>query len=192
MKVRHFFVPVLCGTLVLGLLAFAAGRERETELMRAVRTGELLRLHILADSDEEKAQSDKLAVRDAVLEALSPVLEGAANAAEAEARVRERLPLIEETARQTLEASGESYPVQARIVVADFPDRIYAGQLVPAGEYRALQIRLGKAEGHNWWCVLYPPLCFVGEETVETEEVRFESALLAWLRSLRKKGGKTA
>ena len=193
MRTRQFLsrslgLLLLPAATLLGLACYWAGGSSATELTRAVRSGELLRLHILADSDEEKAQADKLLVRDAVLEALAPLLEGADSAQEAETLVQDNLAMVEAVARQTLQAQGESYPVEAEILTAHFPDRVYLDHLVPEGEYRALQIRLGSAQGHNWWCVLYPPLCFVGEDCVELDEVRFESKIASWIRTWLAKG----
>ena len=67
----------------------------------------------------------------------------------------------------------------------EFPDRTYGGQKVPAGTYTALRIELGDAAGRNWWCVMYPPLCFSGEDVAQTD-VKFESSLLKWIRSWKK------
>jgi len=176
-----------------GLWRYASGRTGATALARAVQSGEILRLHILADSDEPSAQVDKLCVRDAVLDYLTPYLLEAQSAAQAERIVQKQLSGVEDAARLALQERGQSYGVQALLTTARFPDRVYQKHLVPAGDYRTLQVRLGSAEGHNWWCVLYPTLCFANKGQSGMEEVRFHSALLNWLRKLKKeKGGDAA
>ncbi len=175
-----------------GLWRYASGRTGATALARAVQSGEILRLHILADSDEPSAQADKLCVRDAVLDYLTPYLLEAQSAAQAERIVQKQLSGVEDAARLALQERGQSYGVQALLTTARFPDRVYQKHLVPAGDYRTLQLRLGSAEGHNWWCVLYPTLCFANKGQSGMGEVRFHSVLLNWLRKLKKeKGGET-
>ena len=164
---------------------WAAGAAHPTDLQRAVRSGELLRIHILAHDDSDAQQAVKLKVRDAILEAFSPALTGMESAQQAVQLVQRSLPLAQQVAQRTVREQGYDYPVRVQFGAYEFPDRVYGGQLVPAGTYTALRIELGDAAGRNWWCVMYPPLCFSGEDVAQTG-VKFESSLLKWIRSWKK------
>lgn len=164
---------------------WAAGAAHPTDLQRAVRSGELLRIHILAHDDSDAQQAVKLKVRDAILEAFSPALTGVESAQQAVLLVQRSLPLAQQVAQRTVREQGYDYPVRVQFGAYEFPDRVYGGQLVPAGTYTALRIELGDAAGRNWWCVMYPPLCFSGEDVAQTG-VKFESSLLKWIRSWKK------
>lgn len=164
---------------------WAAGAAQPTDLQRAVRSGELLRIHILAHDDSDAQQAVKLKVRDAILEAFSPALTGVESAQQAVQLVQRSLPLAQQVAQRTVREQGYDYPVRVQFGAYEFPDRVYGGQLVPAGTYTALRIELGDAAGRNWWCVMYPPLCFSGEDVAQTG-VKFESSLLKWIRSWKK------
>lgn len=120
----------------------------------------LLRLHILADSDSLRDQEIKLHVRDAVLAYAQPLLSSASSAAEAEAALLLVLPELTELANRTLKQYGAGYTAYAAISTEFFPIRRYGSLLLPPGSYRALRIVLGTGRGHNWWCMLYPSLCF--------------------------------
>lgn len=120
-----------------------------------------LRLHILAASDTPFDQSVKLAVRDQVVEYLEKEVSGCHSKTEAMDVIESRLPLIERLCDTRLASCGVSYTSEARLETADFPAISYNGTIFSAGDYDALRIVLGPGEGHNWWCVLFPPLCFV-------------------------------
>lgn len=127
------------------------------------------RLHIVANSDSAVDQALKLQVRDAVVEHMTPLLQGVDSVAAAEQVVSSELAALQLLAEGMCREYG--YGAVAMLGCFDFPDRRYGKTVVPAGEYRALRIVLGEGAGHNWWCVLFPPLCFVDEcgEVVEPE-----------------------
>lgn len=108
----------------------------------------LVRLHIVANSDSAADQSAKLRLRDAILEMLAPALEGAQSREEAVDIIERLIPEIEALSHGRVTLEQES-----------FPTREYASFSLPAGEYLALRVVMGEGRGHNWWCVLYPPLC---------------------------------
>jgi stage II sporulation protein R len=125
----------------------------------------VLRLHIPANSDVERDQEIKEAVRDAVMERFGAVLQGAADADQAERLLSPRLSEIEALANRCLEAEGVSYGAKAYLKTVHFPEKTYrlsGDRLVylPRGDYKALQLVLGSGKGANWWCVMYPPLCY--------------------------------
>ena len=142
---------------------------------------EVLRLHILSNSDSPEDQAVKLLVRDALL----PLFTTAPTYADARAFVLENGKAILTLCEQTLLAAGAGYGVQLLLGVCPFPDRTYDGVAFPAGDYDALRIILGQGQGHNWWCVLFPPLCIVtpdGDPLPPDEPLRFESTLLSFLK----------
>lgn len=128
------------------------------QMCRQTRS-EVLRLHILADSDGAEAQALKLKVRDRILSVFSPRLSAAENVRDAAELLTPLLGQIEETAEETLRQNGCRDAVKAALTEEYFPERTYDGATLPAGRYRALKIIIGMGEGHNWWCVLFPPLC---------------------------------
>ena len=123
--------------------------------------GDTLRLHIVANSDSTADQLQKLAVRDALLEAVAAITAQARNRDEAVAAVSRALPWLQAEARSA--AGGQ--PVRVRLTESDFPARDYGAFRLPAGRYAALRVELGQAEGHNWFCVLYPALCVGASST---------------------------
>ena len=142
----------------------------------------VLRLHVIAASDSEEDQSAKLRVRDAIL----PLFSKAESYEDARAFLLTHGREIQTTAEATLRACGCDDGVQLSLGTETFPDRIYGETLFPAGEYDALCVRIGPAAGHNWWCVLFPPLCIVSEtgEEVDLDEIETESWLVNLFRSL--------
>jgi len=145
----------LCATLCTGLYA----RAEQAKL-----SGELVRLHVVANSDGAADQAAKLKVRDSVLSVLTPKLEYTDNIDVAQKLINDSLPELQEAAEQSLRVSGMDYPATAKLCVESYPTRNYDGFSLPAGGYLSLQIILGEGKGHNWWCVVFPPLCMSSAE----------------------------
>lgn len=118
-------------------------------------SGSLVRLHVLAVSDEENEQRIKLGVRDAVLEYISPYLEEARSSEDAKRIISSNLGGI----RSAAEAVAQGRRVTVTLSEEYYPTREYEGFALPAGRYDSLRVILGDGEGHNWWCVVFPPLC---------------------------------
>ena len=119
----------------------------------------VVRLHVLANSDGEEDQALKLTVRDAVLEAAAPYLEGCTTQEEAIRSLTSHLTDLETVAAATITAEGYDYPVTVLLGEEDYPTRTYESCAFPAGTYVSLRVCIGEAEGQNWWCCLFPPLC---------------------------------
>lgn len=119
----------------------------------------VLRLHIIANSNSEADQAVKLLVRDRILRETTDIFSGAAGLADAEKKAAERIGDIAEYAAETLKENGFGYGATAEIGNSYFETREYDTFTLPAGNYRSLIIRLGKAEGKNWWCVVFPAVC---------------------------------
>lgn len=122
--------------------------------------GEVFRFHVLANSNEEKDQELKLKVRDEVIAYMKSEIPDSSSVKETKQWAREHLDKIEEISGKVIEREGFDYPVQAKVCWCDFPDKSYGDIIFPAGRYEALRIEIGAAKGHNWWCVLYPSLCY--------------------------------
>lgn len=118
-------------------------------------SGSLVRLHVLAVSDDENEQRIKLGVRDAVLEYISPYLENARSSEDAKRIISSNLGGIKSAA----EAAAQGRRVTVTLSEEYYPTREYEGFALPAGRYDSLRVILGDGEGHNWWCVVFPPLC---------------------------------
>ena len=151
----NLLMAVLLGMCSLQGIA-AAG---QASLQKGIASG-VIRFHVLADSDAKEAQQAKLQVKDRIVSYLDPLLRDADSAEECCSRIRSHLRVIEGKSRQTLEEQGISCAVSAGLKRAWFPEKTYGDCTFPAGFYEALQIRIGSASGRNWWCVLYPGLCF--------------------------------
>ena len=135
----------------------------------------IIRLHVLANSDEQYDQALKLLVRDKVLAEATALLEESADMQDARTRLENALPQLEQTARQEIAAQGYDYTVSARLENTEFPLKEYDGFALPAGEYLALRVLIGDAAGQNWWCVVYPPLCTTA--VTEMEETAMSAGL---------------
>ncbi len=120
---------------------------------------DVLRFHVIADSDSDEAQALKLAVRDDVLKYVSGLISDCTTIDEACGIVCGGLDEIEATARQCVEKRGYDFDVRAYISKESYPRRIYGSSVMPAGEYTSLRVVIGNGEGHNWWCVLFPTMC---------------------------------
>ena len=119
----------------------------------------VIRLHVIANSDSDPDQADKLAVRDAILGFISENLANAPDKDAASERIGLLLTDIEKISRDTLTERGSSYPVRAEFGREVYPDREYDGYSLPGGEYVSLRVIIGEGAGRNWWCVLFPPIC---------------------------------
>ena len=166
----HLWELALLAGLAAVLLTGALSLGEQTALSEKV-----VRLHVLANSDSQEDQALKLRVRDRVLAETETLLESSTDRNEAERRLTAALPELERLAAEEITESGYDYTVSVRLEETAFPTRTYDGFTLPAGEYLALRVLIGAAEGQNWWCVAFPPLCAAASEDVA------ETALAAGL-----------
>lgn len=161
MNYRKTAAYILLGTAVVlaGVLGIWCGKKEKLQQGIAEK---VLRFHVLANSDTPEDQSLKLKVRDAVGEKMSVFLEGMDSREACEAVVLTRLDEIEETAEQVIHEAGYDYEVTAMLAEVDFPVKTYGNYTFPAGNYEALEVVIGEGRGQNWWCVMYPNMCFSG------------------------------
>lgn len=164
---KRFCVAIVV-TLVLLLLLSYLPIHGEAEVYDTV-----LRLHVLANSDSEEDQALKLKVRDGVLAVTAPLLENAATRDQAEAIVRSHMTDIQSAAEAVVAENGSKQTVTVMLDLEDYPTRNYESCAFPAGEYLSLRVCLGEAEGQNWWCVLFPPLCLSAATAKDDAEDAF-------------------
>lgn len=122
---------------------------------------EAIRLRILANSDQKEDQDVKRLIRDKVNQNITGWVKDLTSMEEAKKVIQSHLPEIQKTVEQTMVEQGLNQTVKVEFSKAKFPTKLYGQYLYPAGEYEAIVITLGKGEGANWWCVLFPPLCFM-------------------------------
>lgn len=137
-------------------------------------SGSVVRLHILANSDSDDDQKVKLAVRDALLKKNSSLLSDGVNTENAAEYFESSKELLEETANGVLKENGFSYNAKIKLCREFYPTRTYGDLTFPAGEYTSVKVVLGDGEGHNWWCVMFPPLCVpavTGEVSAKEDEL---------------------
>ncbi|MBQ3080098.1 MAG: stage II sporulation protein R [Clostridia bacterium] len=140
-----------------------------------------IRLHVIAENDSEYAQSLKMKVKEPIFEAAVRITEEAENADQAYRNLRENEREIERCAREALYDNGYMGNVNVCVGEFYFGERTYRGEIYKEGVYRAVKVEIGKAEGRNWWCILYPSDPISGQEE---NEIVFYSAILDWLRRL--------
>ena len=120
---------------------------------------EVLRLHVIANSDEDYDQELKLKVRDAVLLSGEAIFSGSEDIISAEGKIAEKTYVLKAAAEETIENLGYNYSVKIELARSYFPTRIYDELTLPAGYYKAVRIVIGEGKGKNWWCIMFPPLC---------------------------------
>ncbi len=153
-------LALIAGLLVIGLMPV----HGEEEIYESV-----VRLHVIADSDSEEDQRLKLCVRDAVLNVTNPRLAACTTQKEALECLASCKEEIVTAARAALDREGSDDDVEVLIGVEEYPKRSYDSFCFPAGEYVSLRVRIGRGEGKNWWCCLFPPMC-LGAATVSRKE----------------------
>jgi stage II sporulation protein R len=161
---KGFSVPwrQLIGIFCIVLVGICFWLDQEQNQL----AGKMLRLHVLANSDSQEDQTLKLQVRDQVLTVVEPWLENRPSVSAVEDTLREKAPELQRRAEEVVREAGYEYPVKVSVENTWFPTRQYDGFALPAGRYESLRVIIGSGEGHNWWCVVFPPLCLAS--TTET------------------------
>lgn len=158
MKSHRFWFAVFAIAVAAGF--FVHTKEEASSASEELGT-KILRFHVIAESDSESDQTQKLKVKEAVLQMLSPYLTNAKTKENAKEIIQDHMEEVLQTSRQTLDGFQNDVLVTAELTTCYFPTKTYGSLTFPPGEYEALVIRIGDAKGKNWWCVMYPPLCFV-------------------------------
>lgn len=172
-NVKKNGIGIVAGTVVLLFYIWTVVLGNDP--LQPSIASKILRFHVLANSDTACDQAVKEEVRDAVGTYLQPLLEEAESLEETKQIVSGHMEQVVGVAKQTLENKGFDYDVSARIANIDFPEKTYGAYTFPKGTYEALQIVIGEGRGQNWWCVLYPNMCFKGSVFEVIEEEASES-----------------
>jgi len=159
---RKFIVIVLIVSLALIAM--------QIDISRQIDTDTLIRIHVLGNSNSETDQVLKLKVKDAVVAYLAPQLERSQSLDESREIIQKNMSQIVNIANATLAQQDSTDTVTLQYGYFDFPIKYYGGFSLPAGNYEALRILIGEAAGRNWWCVLFPPLCFT-DSSVQSDDI---------------------
>ena len=199
MKFKKWEIALIIAFVIsvfgIGNIAGIAAEQREL-------SAKLIRLHVIANSDSDEDQALKYKVRDAVTGQVEKMLRNSENREEAEETLRENLQLISDISEDTIRSEGYDYTVSVTLGTEEYPTREYETFSLPAGEYESLKITIGEGGGKNWWCVVFPPVCysaateeeltemdFSGDEieliTGDGEEQVFKFKVLEWISALR-------
>ncbi|MCC5912045.1 MAG: stage II sporulation protein R [Clostridiaceae bacterium] len=166
------YKKLVMGMLVVVLLgSFIVNNRGFEEVFEVERRGEsLIRFHVLANSDDPEDQLLKLKVRDEVIAAMADDLEQSNSIEETREILKANLPKIQEVAAEEIFKNGKDFEVAVKLEEEVFPTRRYGDMVFPAGRYEALKVEIGRGTGENWWCVMFPPLCFVDVKSGLTDE----------------------
>ena len=153
----------LAAALILAVVfASAAGQFLYIQQIQQRIAGKVIRFHVVANSDSDEDQKLKLQVRDRIGVLMSDQLKNAGSIQESRQIITDHMDEIRGYAQETVLENGADYSVQAFLGRCRFPKKQYGTVSLPAGQYEALEVVLGEGKGHNWWCVMYPNLCFSG------------------------------
>ncbi len=156
---RDLYLCITC--LLLAFLFTMAANRANDEAMAARIAPEILRFHVLANSDSKADQQLKLEVRTLLLDSIYEDLGENATLDETEKYVEMNRARLEQEAEDYMKSQGYDYPAHMEVTDCYFPTKTYGDMVFPCGTYEAVRVEIGSGKGHNWWCVLYPPLCFV-------------------------------
>lgn len=129
----------------------------------------LIRFHVIANSDNEEDQNLKLKVKNRVIDYLYPYLNASESLDESRQIIKDKMEDVKKLAEEVIKENNYNYNVQVELSRENFPDKSYGNITLPQGNYEAFRIIIGDGEGRNWWCVMFPPLCFVDESKAEVE-----------------------
>lgn len=154
-------VALVIATIVTSLAVHNGSQVLAYKKTQESLADQVLRFHVLANSDDEEDQSLKLKVKDKIVAYMQEHLQDITDVLVTKVWVENHLKELEDVALQEIEAQGYDYTVRAELREVDFPTKTYGDVTFPAGIYEALRINIGDAQGENWWCCLYPSLCFI-------------------------------
>lgn len=178
---RTYSLPIFIVSIIVGL-AYAYITSKPNNDISTIQQGishKIIRFHVIANSDSDADQALKLKVKEAVVNYTAELLCNSKSISETEDLLSSHTNDIISIANNVISENDYDYPVTAEITDTYFPTKSYGSYTFPPGTYRAFQIKIGEAKGKNWWCVLYPPLCFIdishGTVNPESEELLKET-----------------
>ena len=156
MKKICVLAGILFSLVVTGIVVNAKQSQMQEDLAK-----EVFRFHVLANSDSDEDQALKMQVKEAVIAYMKEEIPDSDSVETTKEWARNHLDAIVNLAKAVIREEGYDYPVIAEVTTCDFPEKTYGDITFPSGRYEALRIEIGEANGQNWWCVLYPNLCFI-------------------------------
>lgn len=176
---KKIVLVIILGVVLLGgIMSFGLGNTNDT-----ISADNYLRIHIRANSNEIEDQNVKYLVKDELVKYLTPLLAEVSSKQEAMAIISQNLDEISNIASLVLHQQGYNYNANAKLTSENFPTRCYQDVVLESGEYDSLIVELGSAEGNNWWCVVYPPLCFVASVDDGSQNVVYRSKILEIIKN---------
>lgn len=160
-KIVRILLELICLGLIFLTLNISSWTNEGSNKIQEDIANEIIRFHVIANSDSIRDQSVKLKVKDAVVESLTKKMREVQTKEEARIVIKSELSNMENIANNILLEEGENYKATASLTRQDFPVKLYGDMSFPAGNYEAVRIQLGKSEGKNWWCVMFPSLCLI-------------------------------
>ena len=164
-------IKIRLSILILSLIAIISimtisisGEVKKISAASEDYKDKLIRFHVIANSDSEEDQNLKLKVRDAIINYLQPKLLESESIEESELIIKKEYDELEKISKNIILENGYDYDVKVGIDYSKFPTKQYSNVVLTAGEFKALRIIIGEGKGKNWWCVMFPPLCFVDEQ----------------------------
>jgi len=153
-------ICVLAGILISLVVTSIVVNAKQSRMQQDLAE-EVFRFHVLANSDSDEDQALKMQVKEAVIAYMKEEIPDSDSVETTKEWARNHLDAIVNLAKAVIQEEGYDYPVIAEVTTCDFPDKTYGDITFPSGRYEALRIEIGEANGQNWWCVLYPNLCFI-------------------------------
>ena len=192
---KFILVLMLC---LISLFSGCSLNKSKVEYDYDIINDIVIRFHVIANSDSDEDQKLKLKVRDVVINYLYPYMKDVKNLDESRKIIKEKNDEVIKLVNKVIKQNGYNYSVESRLSRENFPEKEYGNIIFPHGNYEAYRIIIGDGEGHNWWCVMFPPLCFADEtkENVKSEqnteklneyieeEVKVKFKVVEWIKGL--------
>ena len=161
---KKFLKPILILIILFSIYTFICAYTYVNAVSENL-SNSVFRLHVIANSDTQEDQDLKYIVRDKLIEYMNTLSQSCSSKEEVIKTSQDNLNKFKQIAEDTIREQGYSYPVEVEIGIFEFPTKTYGDISFPAGYYDALRVKIGEAKGKNWWCVMFPPLCFVDVTT---------------------------
>lgn len=160
-KMKHKVVALCVLLFFFSVSTMQYINTLRSDSMQTDIASQILRFHVIANSDSTSDQALKLIIKDALIKEIEPKLKAVSDIEEVRSIIRDNLSVFEMVSNRIITEHGYSYEAKASITKGYFPLKVYGDLSLPPGEYEAVRIELGEAVGQNWWCIMFPPLCFV-------------------------------
>lgn len=177
---KKIFIGIIGVLMLMGAFTLVEKTSVQADGIEDI-SEKIIRFHVLANSDSKEDQDLKLKVRDAVIAHMTPLLDESKSIDQSREILKSEQENVIKIANEIIEGEGYNYEVRTELAMTNFPAKTYGNVTLPEGEYEAFRVLIGKAEGQNWWCVMFPPLCFIdmtkGQISYEESEKKLEGVL---------------